>query len=74
MSVVSELCGFLHVLPAPVHAVDTLIELIRRCPVKGAEIVDLQIVANMIANGVLRIYTFNPSDFQRFSELEVLTP
>jgi hypothetical protein len=28
----------------------------------------------MLANGVQRIYTFNPADFQVFAELTVVTP
>jgi predicted nucleic acid-binding protein len=42
--------------------------------VEGAGIFDLQTVATMLANGVQRIYTFNPGDFQVFAELAVVTP
>jgi hypothetical protein len=28
----------------------------------------------MLANGVQRIYTFNPADFQLFAELTVVAP
>ena len=48
--------------------------LLRRRPVTGGDIFDLQIVATMKANGVRRIYTFNTDDFEVFSELEVVTP
>jgi predicted nucleic acid-binding protein len=40
----------------------------------GGRIFDLQIAATMQANGVNCIYTFNSSDFQRFTHLNVLTP
>ena len=49
-------------------------DLLRRRPVTGGEIFDLQIVATMKVNGVLRIYTFNTDDFDVFPELDVLTP
>ena len=32
------------------------------------------LAASMLGNGVRRIYTFNRSDFVRFSEVEVLEP
>lgn len=37
-------------------------------------IFDLFIVATMLGNGANRIYTFNESDFNLFSEIEVLRP
>jgi uncharacterized protein len=68
-----ELPG-LHVLPVPPEAALKLTELLKRAPVTGAGIFDLQIVATMQANGVSRIYTFNGADFQLFPELQVLAP
>ncbi len=49
-------------------------EFLRRRPVSGGDVFDLQIVATMQANGIQRIYTFNADDFEVFSELAVLTP
>jgi predicted nucleic acid-binding protein len=66
--------AFLHVLPVPVHTVDGWLGLLRRHPVTGGDVFDLQIVAMMMANGVQRIYTFNTGDFEVFSEFSVLTP
>jgi uncharacterized protein len=71
---VSDLVNYLRILPISVAAVESLVDLLRRRPVKGGEIFDLQIVATMRTNGVLRIYTFNTEDFAVFPELEVLTP
>ena len=71
---ISGLVAILQTLPVPVSTVETLLGLIRRHPVTGGDIFDLQIVATMIANGVFRIYTFNAEDFEAFSELEVLAP
>jgi predicted nucleic acid-binding protein len=48
--------------------------LLGRHAVEGAGVFDLQIVATMLANGVQRIYTFNPGDFQPFAELTVVAP
>ena len=47
---------------------------LRRRPVIGGDVFDLQIVATMQANGVQRIYTFNTDDFEVFPELAVVTP
>ena len=64
----------LHVLPAPAHTVVGWMELLRRHPVTGGDVFDLQIVATMQANGVQRIYTFNIDDFEIFPELTVAMP
>ena len=71
LSAISGLLIFLQVLPVPATVVDGLVDLLRRRPVTGGEIFDLQIVATMKANGVLRIYTFNTDDFDVFPELDV---
>lgn len=65
---------FLHVLPAPIRVVEGRMDLLRRHPVKGRDIFDLQIAATMQANGIKRIYTFNVGDFAVFPELDVLAP
>jgi predicted nucleic acid-binding protein len=74
LSAISGLLSFLHVLPVPAHTAEGLLELLRRRPVTGGEIFDLQIAATMKANGISRIYTFNTEDFEAFSELEVVKP
>ena len=74
LSAISGLLSFLQVLPIPVHAVEGWIALLRRRPVTGGDIFDLQIVASMKANGVQRIYTYNAEDFEMFPELAVLIP
>ena len=50
------------------------VELLRRRPVSGGMIFDLQLVATMQANSVRSVYTFNRADFEVFSELNVITP
>jgi predicted nucleic acid-binding protein len=71
---ISGLLAFLHVLPIPARAVEGWMDLLRRRPVTGGDVFDLQIVATMQANGIQRIYTFNADDSEGFSELAVLTP
>jgi predicted nucleic acid-binding protein len=51
-----------------------MLDLLRRHPVTGGDVFDLQIVATMQANGVERIYTFNADDFAVFPELSIVTP
>jgi hypothetical protein len=76
LRIISAIMAFpgLHVLPTPARAVVGWMELLRRHPVTGGDVFDLQIVATMQANGVQRIYTFNTDDFEVFSELTVVTP
>ena len=74
MTALSGLLAFLHVLPVPARAVGGLLDLLRRHPVTGGDVFDLQIVATMQANSIQRIYTFNTADFAVFSELSVVTP
>lgn len=68
------LLSFLHVLPIPVRAVEGWLELLRRRPVTGGDVFDLQLAATMLANGVPRIYTFNITDFESFTEIIASTP
>jgi uncharacterized protein len=74
LTAISSLLAFLHVLPVPVSAVDGWLDLLRRHPVTGGDVFDLQIVATMQANDIQRIYTFNTADFEIFSELSIVTP
>jgi uncharacterized protein len=74
LSAISGLLVFLNVLPVPLHTVERWLGLLRRHPVTGGDVFDLQLVATMQANGLQRIYTFNTDDFVVFSELSVVTP
>ena len=71
---ISDLLAFLHVLPSPARAVEGWLDLLRRRPVIGGDVFDLQLVATMLTNDVQRIYTFNAKDFEPFPELAVVTP
>jgi uncharacterized protein len=61
-------------LPTPIDVVDRWIVLARKYPVTRGAIFDVQLAATMLANGVVKIYTFNRGHFERYHELEVLTP
>jgi predicted nucleic acid-binding protein len=74
VEVISDMLGFLNVLPVPVRAAQSWLDLLRRRPVTGGDVFDLQIVATMLANDVTRIYTYNIRDFEMFPELQVVTP
>jgi predicted nucleic acid-binding protein len=74
LDVIAGLLSFLHVLPVLAHAVTGWMSLLRRCPVTGGDVFDLQIVATMLASDVSRIYTFNNAEFEMFSELAVISP
>ena len=61
-------------LPIPTDIVNRWLALVRRHPVTRSDIFDVQLAATMLGNGVTKIYTFDRSHFERFDELEVLTP
>jgi len=73
IAAIAGLLSFLHVLPIPARAVEGWLDLLRRHPVTG-DVFDLQLAATMLANGVRRIYTFNTTDFEAFTELVISTP
>ena len=64
----------LTLFPVPNDVVTRWMELVRSHPVKGNGVFDLQLVAMMLGNGVRKIHTFNRAHFERFPEIEVLTP
>ena len=74
LEAICDLLAFLHVLPIPARAVEGWLDLLRRRPVNGGDVFDLQLAATMLANDVPRIYTFNGEDFEVFPELAVVTP
>ena len=67
LDALSSLLSFVQVLPVPANTAEVLLDLLRRRPVTGGEVFDLQLVAAMKANGIHRIYTYNREDFEVFS-------
>jgi predicted nucleic acid-binding protein len=61
-------------LPTPPDLVTRWISLARRSPVPRGGVFDFQLVATMLGNNVKRIFTCNKRHFEKFPELEVLTP
>ncbi|MBV8897809.1 MAG: type II toxin-antitoxin system VapC family toxin [Acidobacteriaceae bacterium] len=61
---IAALLSFLHVLPIPARTVEGWLDLLGRRPVTGGQVLDLQLAAAMLANGVQRIYTYNTSDLK----------
>jgi predicted nucleic acid-binding protein len=74
LTTLSDLLRFLRVLPVRITAIDEVMALVRRRPVTGADLFDLQIVATMKLEGISRIYTFNTDDFKPFSEIDTVKP
>lgn len=68
------LCPGITLLPTPADLVARWIELVRRFPVTRQHIFDLQLAATILGNGINRLYTFNPNDFQSIPDLEILVP
>lgn len=62
------------VLPVPLDVVTRVTELVRDHPVTRGAVFDANLVATMLGNDVHRIYTYDRSDFEQFSDLEILTP
>jgi uncharacterized protein len=48
LAAISSPLGFLRVLPVPAHTVEELIRLVRRQPVTGGDIFDLQILRTQV--------------------------
>jgi toxin-antitoxin system PIN domain toxin len=61
-------------LPTPVDCVARWLSLVEQHPVRGGELFDVQLAATLLGNGVTRIYTYDRPHFERFTELDVLTP
>lgn len=74
LTAISGFITRLHLLPVPVDTVKKWLDLLKRRPVLGGDVFDLQLAATMLANGIQRIYTFNDQDFRAFTELIVLIP
>lgn len=64
----------LTLLLVPGDLIDRWCQLLRQSPVIRKRAFDTQLIATMLASSVTKIYTFNPADFQKFSQLQVLAP
>ena len=64
----------LTLLPVPLDVVDRWVSLLREHRAISRHVFDAQLAATMLENGITKLYTFNRRDFERFPDLEVLTP
>lgn len=64
----------LTLLPQPADLTETTLELLRRVPVGGAGIFDLQIAAAALGNRVRRVLTYDTKVFSRIEDLAVVLP
>jgi hypothetical protein len=51
-----------------------LVDLGEQYHVIVGQIHDTNIVATMLTHGIIRLVTFNPDDFRRFTEIEIIVP
>jgi predicted nucleic acid-binding protein len=65
---------FILVLNEPPTAYSKWKKLVAQYAVVGKQVHDARIAALMIAQKVKRVLTLNPADFQRFAEIEPVTP
>jgi toxin-antitoxin system PIN domain toxin len=61
-------------LSVPLDIVAQWMHLLRQHPVTGPDVFDVLLAATLRSHGVNRLYTFNRADFERFDDLNVLTP
>jgi predicted nucleic acid-binding protein len=66
--------GFFSMLDESVEVYAEWKKLVLSLAVKGVQVHDARIVAAMNVYGVTRLVTFNPSDFKRYSGIQVVTP
>jgi predicted nucleic acid-binding protein len=59
-------------LPEEHESARQLAEFVKKYDLKGKRIHDANLVACMFSNGLRRIKTFNPQDFQGFPDLELV--
>jgi len=56
------------------HTIEILLTLLKRYTCKKQDIFDFQLVATMLAHQVSHLYTYNNRDFEKFTEITVLSP
>ena len=61
-------------LSTPPEVTTRWLAMIRRTPVTGANVFDVQLAATALVAGVSQVCTFNAADFQRIDDIEVIAP
>jgi uncharacterized protein len=67
-------CSWLGKIYPKEETLKITIDLLEKYRVRRMEVFDLQLVATMLTNGVIHIYTFNQPDFVKYSEIQALLP
>jgi predicted nucleic acid-binding protein len=67
-------CSWLGKIYPKEETLEITIDLLKKYRVSRMEVFDLQLVATMLSNGVIHIYTFNQADFVKYSEIQALLP
>lgn len=65
--------NILKIYPGP-DIIERTLDLLKKYEITKQEIFDLQLVATMLSNNVIRLYTYNREDFSIYTEIEVLSP
>ena len=73
---IERLCQMsnIKVLPISPEVKEKWLQLLKIQSVKGTKTFDIFHLATMLTYGLNRIYTFNASDFNWYSEIEVIVP
>lgn len=56
------------------NLMERMLVLLDKYKVTRQAVFDLQLVSTMLSNGIKRIYTYNKEHFQKFEEVEVVSP
>lgn len=73
---IERLCQMSNIKPVSIslQVQEQWLELLKIKPVKGAKNFDIFHLATMLTYNINRIYTFNDSDFNWYSDIEVIVP
>lgn len=73
---IKRLCQMynIKVLPISHHVREEWLNLLTMNPVKGAKVFDIFHLATLLTYNIHRIYTFNDTDFNWYSEIDVIVP
>lgn len=71
---IEDLRGRFPVLPEPPEVFPIWLGIVSAGGITGKRVHDAHLAATMLANGVSRLVTFNPSDFASCGEIEIRVP
>lgn len=71
---IDTIMGLFDIVADPPELLTTWLDLCTRYQVRGRQVFDAKIVALMLACGMTQLVTLNPTDFRRFTEIELFVP